>query len=132
MAADQAASVSKEQILLFKTFEEAKDHGERLSLKRVLVQDISAHGNLHGCYVGGKVVNVVSESYSQGHDSLVFVEDGDAGIDALHLIIRISGELVEMLPSINREYQIFVSGALRVENEEIEFSQDTGEASGTT
>ena len=122
----KAATASNDQIKLFKKFEEVKDYGERLSLKRVFVQDIPRQEKLDGCYVGGKVVNVASESYSQGHDSLVFVDDGESGKETLQVLIRIGGDLVELLPSIDSDYMVFVAGAY-FEDEDIAYSQDTGE-----
>ena len=120
------SGVSQEQIKLFKTFDELKVHLDSLPLKRVLVQEIPEQASLDGCYVGGKVLNVLSESYSQGHNAMVFVEDGDAGMDALHIIFKVSGDLIELMPTLTTEYMLFVGGAY-MEDDEIEFSQDTGE-----
>ena len=120
-----ASGVSKDQVKVFKSFKLLKAHVESLGLKRVLVQDMPGLSDMNGCYVGGKIVSVLSDSYSQGHDARVFVEDGGMGEDALHAILKVSGELIEVLPSINSEYMLFVSGA-HLEDDEIEFSQDTG------
>lgn len=119
------SSVSEEQVKLFRTFAEFKGHVSSLPLNRLRFQNIANHDSLDGYYVGGKVVSIMSESYSQGHDSLVFLEEEDAEESPFQIMMRISGELVELLPTLNTEFAVFVAEA-NIEVDDIDFSQDTG------
>ena len=123
--AEKVSSVSKEQIKVFKSLKLLQTHVERLGLRRIFVQDMPSLTDLDGVYIGGKIVSVLSESYSQGHDAIVFVEDGDMGVEALHGMIQISGDLIELLPTLDDGFKLFVSGA-HLEDDGVEFSQDTG------
>ena len=125
-AEEIASSVSQDQVKLFRTLREFKMQIECLPLSRVFIEDLGRQNSLDGYFFGGNVVSVSSESYSQGHDAIVFLEDEDAGMDALQVMVRISGELVELLPTLNTEYMMFIAGAY-MEDDNMEFSQDTGE-----
>ena len=123
----QASDSSKKQIVLYKAFFQLRNYVENnLGLRRVFIQNLPDQDSLDGCYVGGKIVNVVS---SQGGGSMVFVEDGgDLGIDTLHGTLKISRELMDQLPSLDSQSMLFVGGALLEEEdfEGTEFTQDTG------
>ena len=126
---EKAVAVSKKQIKLFHNMEEMQVYVDSFSpkLKRVLLVDIPNLNSFEEhSYVGGQVLNVLSDSYSQGHAAMVFVEDVGVPDSIYNLIIKIDGDLVEMMPSVDSEYMLFVSGAIYLEDEEIEYSQDTG------
>ena len=126
--AEEVCKSSKKQVVPFKSFNFFRSHVERhLDLKRVKVQEIEALDTLDGCYFGGKVVNAITSSFSQGGGTIVFVEDGDvdSGCDVKHASIKISAELTEHLPSLDEQFMLFVGGAF-VEDEDVEFTQDAG------
>ena len=122
---EDVSSASEKRVELFHTFAEFKRHVNSLPLNRLRFQNIASHDSLDGYYVGGKVVSIKSESYSQGHDSLVFLEEEDAEKDPFQIMMRVSGELVELLPTLNTDFAVFVAGA-RLEDDDVDFSQDTG------
>lgn len=119
-----ASGSSKKQVVPYKAFFQMRNYVENiLGLRRVFIQNLPDEENLVGCYVGGKVVNVVS---SPG-GSMVFVEDSsDLGIDTLHGTLKISKELMDQLPALDNQFMLFVGGAWLEKSDDTEFTQDTG------
>ena len=127
----QASNLSKKQVVCYRAFYQMRSYVEnKLGLRRVFVQDLPNQNNLDGCYFGGRIVNAVTSSNSQGSQggSIVFVEDsGDLGMDALHGVLKISQELMDQLPTLDNQFMLFVSGAFLEENDDNEeFTQETG------
>ena len=126
---EMAVAVSKEQIKLFHNFEEMQAYvdGKSPQPKRILLVDGPNTSSLdEHSYVGGQVLSVMFDSYSQGHSAMAFVEDVGVPGSIYNLILKIDGQLVEHMPSVDSDYMLFVSGAIYFEDEEIEYSQDTG------
>ena len=130
---EQAASDSStKQVVRYKAFHQLRNYVENsLGLRRVLIQNLPDQASLDGCYVGGRIVNVVSSAGGGHAGSIVFVEDdGDLGMERLHGTLVISQELMDQLPpALDHQFMLFVGGASLEENEEDEdtaFTQDTG------
>ena len=124
-----AVAMSKEQIKLFHSLEEMQAHVDSKSpkLKGVPLAEVPNMDSLsEHSYIGGQVLSVMYDSYSQGHGALVFVEDTGVPKSAYHLILKVDGHLIEHMPSVDSDYMMFVSGAIYFENEDVEYSQDTG------
>jgi hypothetical protein len=140
MAAQQqeqeASNSSNQQVVRYKAFHQLHNHVENsLGLRRVLIQKLPDQTNLDGCYIGGRIVNVVSLAGIQGAGggrarSMVFVkDDGDFGMETLHGTLVISQELMDQLPTLNDQFMLFVGGAsleTSDEDEDTMFTQDTG------
>ena len=124
----QASGSSKKQVVPYKAFYEMRNYVEdTLGLRRVFIQNLPDQDDLVGCYVGGRIINAVSPSAGSGGRSMVFVEDSsDLGMDALRGTLRISQELMDQLPALDDQFMLFVGGASLEENDDTEFTQDTG------
>ena len=128
---EQESDSSTKQVVRYKAFHQLRNYVENsLGLRRVLIQTLPNQASLDGCYVGGRIVNVVSTAGGGRAGSMVFVEDdGDLGMERLHGTLVISQELMDQLPpALDNQFMLFVGGASLEENEEDEeaFSQDTG------
>ena len=129
---EQASDSSTKQVVRYKAFHQLRNYVENsLGLRRVLIQTLPNQASLDGCYVGGRIVNVVSTAGGGRAGSMVFVEDDDddLGMERLHGTLVISQELVDQLPpALDNQFMLFVGGASLEENEEDEeaFTQDTG------
>lgn len=128
----ESDSSNFKQIMPYKSFYQVRNCAEsKFGLRRVLIQDLPHQDNLDGCYVGGKILDVVPSS-SPGTGSMVFVEDdNNLVVEKLHGTLKISQELMDQLPSlkIGDQFMLFVGGASleeSCEDTETQYTQDTG------
>lgn len=115
------------QIMGFVSEQELAKFARGMGLKRLMLTDLYQQNDLSTSYCGGQVISHFSSSYSQGHDLGVFIQDESTtqGSQSKHLMVTISEDLAEGVPSLGSDAKLFVHKAL-VKDDPQAFSQDHG------
>lgn len=115
------------QVQAFSSRKGLENHVNKLKLKRVMLRDLEDQCDLENGYVGGWVIANQAHPYSQGHNVDVYIRDDsvtDMKKDAKYLVVTIDGKIVEEMPTLlSEDFELYLYKP-RVEDEDIEYSQD--------
>ena len=114
------------QVVGFASEQELSKYARGIGLTRLSLTDLYQQSNLDTSYCGGQVIGHFSNSYSQGHELGVFIEDESAteGSQSEHLVVTISDELAEGMPRLSSDAMMFVHKAIVKDSDGQTCSQD--------